>query len=867
MAVGDRLGPYQILAPLGAGGMGEVYRARDTKLDRDVAIKVLPDSVAQSAERLARLEREAKVLASLNHPNIAQIYGVEDLSIVMELVEGETLAGPLKLETALDYARQIASALEAAHDKGIVHRDLKPANIKVTPQGVIKVLDFGLAAVALGSGQSTGDPANSPTLTMGATQLGMILGTAAYMSPEQAKGKTVDKRADIWSFGVVLYELLTGARLFAGEDVSETLAQVLTKQPDLDRVPAPAKRLIQACLEKDPRQRLRDIGDAQRLVAEDTPSSAAPPREGGRSWLWIAATAFSSVVALAVALVHFRETPPQSAAVRFQIPLPAIDGAPFLSPDGRRIAFVGSTNDKQGQIWIRSLDSLEARALAGTRAANNDLFWSPDSRFVGFWSDGKLKKVEATGGPPQTICSTAGFGGAVWNRDGTIIFSGGQFEGLVLVSQAGGTPTRLLHQNPNAAGRYPSLLPDGKHILYLVPTPSSDDSGVFVSAVDGSGAKRLLNASSRAIYAPPAASGVPGHLLFVRDGTLMAQPLDAASFDPVGEAVPVAEQIGGPIPQVWFSASANGALAYRTGAGGTSAQLRWFDRAGRPTGTLGPPGTYNDVALSPDGKRVAVTRSDGAELDIWILDVARNVPSRFTFDPALDWDPVWSPDGSRLAFASRRGPPGGVDHLYWKDATGAANEELVSKSDLSQRPKDWSPDGKLILFMQNNGLWVLPVGAGEDRKPVPYLQSAYAQSQGQFSPGVAGPRWVAYTSNESGQSQIYVQSFPVGAGKFQVSTGGGVQPRWRRDGKELFYVSLDRKLMAVTVNTTPKFEAGVPQELFQTQLRGSGGFTNVFRYDVTADGQRFLIDSDIDGAEIASRPINVVLNWQAGLRK
>jgi eukaryotic-like serine/threonine-protein kinase len=874
LAVGTRLGSYEILAPIGAGGMGEVYRAKDTKLKRDVALKVLPEAFAADPERMARFQREAEVLASLNHPNIAQIYGVEERALVMELVEGESPRGPMQFDEAWKIASQIAAGLEYAHDKGIVHRDLKPANVKVTPDGVVKLLDFGLAKAFSAPTSASGSVDNSPTLTLGATQLGVILGTAAYMAPEQAKGKSVDKRADIWAFGVVLYELLTGERLFSGDDVSDTLAQVLTRQPDWERVPARARRLLRACLEKDPKLRLRDIGDARRLIDEEPPAPVATtsaldaptPRP---PWMWMAASALFCLIAAALALVHFREEPPEAVTTRFQIPSPekiSVNSAPFLSPDGRRLAFTGSTG-AQSQIWVHSLDSLDDRALPGTEGAGTtDLFWSPDSRSIGFVANGKLRRIEASGGPPQTLCDASFFVGGTWNRSGMIVFASGT-GGLSRVSQAGGAPALLAGTDPNTRRVFPQFLPDGNHLIYMSQSSNSEESGIYLTTVAGSPPKRLVGTTSRGAYAPPSSSGQKGDLLFIREGALMAQPLDPNTFELAGEPFPVAERVGANAAAAFYSVSFTGALAYRTGLIGGNSQLIWFDRTGKSLGTLGPPGQYNDVVLSPDGKRAAVTRSEGGfSADVWILDVARNIPTRFTFDPAADWDPVWSSDGRHVIFASLRGAPS-VNRIFWKDSTGVGNEDLLLKSDAGQRPKGVSPDGKFLLFTQGNDLWVLPLTPGQERKPAPYLQSPYTESQGQFSPGVSGPRWIAYTSNESGPTQIYVQSFPIGAGKFQISTGGGLQPRWRRNGKELFYVSPDWKLMAVEVTTAPKFEAGIPKVLFQTQMRPGGGSTNVFRYDVTPDGQRFLIDSESGSGDSDSIPVTVVLNWQASLKK
>ncbi len=858
--------------------MGEVYRALDTKLGRDVAIKIIPEIFARDADRMMRFAREARVLASLNHPHIAAIYGVEERALVMELVEGPTLAeriaqGPVPLEEALPIARQIAEALEYAHEKGVVHRDLKPANIKLTADGQAKVLDFGLAK-ALSSEPAPGESsADSPTLTMRATQAGIIMGTAAYMSPEQARGKTVDKRADIWAFGVVLYEMLTGAQLFEGETVSDTLAHVLTKEPDWDRAPAKTRRLLRDCLEKDPKQRLRDIGDGWRLLEEPP---AEHPHHSALPWAALAAVAI--LAALGLAVVHFRETPPQPVPVRFQIPAPdktTFDGGMALSPDGRRLAFIATGPDGRRMVWVRSLDSLAAQALPGTERAAFNPFWSPDSRFLGFAVQGMLKKVEATGGPPQTLCEIPGtiIGGS-WSRDGVIVF-GAPNSGLFRVSQAGGVATQFTKPDASLGETghlRPWFLPDGRRFLYLTRNRNVEDDAIYLAALDGKARKRLVDARQAADYSPPAAGSENGHLLFLRDSTLMAQALDPKRFELAGDSFPVAEQVGSFLALGFFSVSANGVLAYRSGSSGSNSQLVWFDRGGKSLGTLGQPADYlGGLALSPDGKRVAVSEVDQAgKSDVWLLDVARGVHTRFTFD-ALSTRPTWSPDGMRLVFNSTRG---GSPNIYQKDSSGSGNEELLLKSAF---PEDWSPDGRYLLYnfsdpkIGNRDLWVLPDPAGppENHKPIPYLQTPFSKGQGQFSPD---GHWIAYTSDESGPSQyqVYVQSFPAGAGKFQVSTGtGGTQPRWRRDGKEIFYLAADGKLMAVETQTAPTFEAGAPRALFDPQIsRGRMPAWVYYRYDVTADGKRFLVSSGPAALESsASAPITVVVNWLAALKR
>jgi Tol biopolymer transport system component len=869
---GRHIGPYQIVSFLAAGGMGEVYRARDTKLKRDVALKVLPEAFARDPGRMARFQREAEVLASLNHPNIANIYGVEERALVMELVEGQSPKGPMPFDDAWKIASQIAEGLNYAHERGIVHRDLKPANIKVTPAGVVKLLDFGLAKAYSDGPETAGaDPADSPTMTLGGTLPGVILGTAAYMSPEQARGKSVDRRADIWAFGVVFYELLTGTQLFRGEDLTDILASIVKEQPELRAAPERARKLLKACLEKDPKKRLQSIGDTHYLL-EVEPTA----EKHSRPYLTLA-LALAALLLVAwgtVSFFYFRQHPAEAAVVRFQIPAPEkkndLNSPLAVSPDGRRLALTFTGEDRRTLVWVRALDSLEMRALPGTDGASLVMppFWSPDSRFIGFFADGRLKKIDVSGGRVQTLSPAEGLiYGASWNRDGVIIF-GRPGGGFWRVPESGGIPAQITA--PGSGDMLPWFLPDGRHFLYSVASAIPENNITFVASVDGKEKKRLLGGSysNATAYVPPSAPGEKGHLLFLLQGRLMAQPFDDRTLELTGEALPVAQQV------TYFSVSANGILAYRGGRGiiptETEQQLAWFDRMGKSLGTVGPPSQYNDVALSPDGKRAAVSRLGSG--DIWILDLARNTPARFTFGPSLDFEPVWSPDGKRLAFASRR--DGGLDRIYWKETSGIGSEEAVSKFSGNQRPKAWSPDGKFLLFMHSAeghfNLWELPADAAQpvtERKATPYFTSAFNVTQGQFSPGPANaPRWVAYTSNESGQNQIYVQSFPAGTGKFQVSTNGGVQPRWRKDAKELFYLSPERELMAVEVKTAPTFEAGAPEELFQTQVSGGGNLANIFRYDVAPDGDRFLVLNQTGGGGTDPSPITVVVNWIAGLK-
>jgi serine/threonine protein kinase len=885
LRIGTRLGPYEILSPIGAGGMGEVYRARDTLLGRDVALKVLSPTLAGDSQYMARFQREAQVLASLNHPNIAILHGLQESdgvrALVMELVEGPALSerirlGPIPLEEALPIARQIAEALETAHERGIIHRDLKPANVKLTQDGAVKVLDFGLAKALDDDGATSS--ANSPTITMAATRAGVILGTAAYMSPEQAKGKRVDRRGDIWAFGVVLYEMLTGKQMYLGETAAETLAFVMTKDAALDALPAvtpPAIRhLLRRCLERDPRRRLQAIGEARILLSEDHPLAlAAPPAPApSRPVTLVAAlgVALIAVLALAfLAFVHFRETPLEPSVSRFGIPSPEKAGFfnnnPLISPDGRKLAFVATSEGKQ-LVWVRPLDSLVAQPLSGTDGALLP-FWSPDSRFIVFSASGKLKKVEAAGGPPQTLCDTQPFAlGGSWSRDGTIIF--GSNSGLLRVSSAGGVPTPLTSLDSSRHERghlWPQFLPDDRHFLYLAASNQSENSAIYLASRDSAKDRRqLVRAAYNAVYAPSVKYGrgqLSGYLLFVREGTLMAQPFDEKRLELAGEAFPVAEQVGLYLDLAFFSVSSNGVLAHRAG-GGQNTQLAWYDRAGKQLQTVGPPGDNESLALSADETRVAVTRQEASNRDLWLIDLARNSSSRFTFHAAADLMPVWSADGARIAFASMRDGPAS---LYQKVSSGAGNDELLLKSSgINLFPQDWSRDGRYLLYASVDSksgfdLWVLPLDG--DRKPIPFLQTQFREWQGQFSPDA---KFIAYTSDESGKAEIYVQPFPVSGAKWMISAGGGSQPRWRRDGKEIFYLSLERKLMAVEVKTARGLEAAIPKPLFQTRIQGST-LSPGSRYAASANGQRFLISSAPE--ELASAPITLVLNWTAGLKK
>jgi serine/threonine protein kinase len=872
LSIGDKLGHYEILAPIGAGGMGEVYRARDTKLKRDVALKVLPDSFANDPERMARFQREAEVLASLNHPHIAQIYGVEERALAMELVEGEAPKGPLPFDDAWKIASQIAAALEYAHDKGIIHRDLKPANIKVTPDGTVKLLDFGLAKAFTNQREPQTSVENSPTLTIAATEVGVILGTAAYMPPEQAKGKSVDRRADIWSFGVVLYELLTGARAFQGEDVSETLVSVIRDEPDLSKIPLKARKLLGRCLEKDPKKRLRDIGEAAYLL-EAAPLTAPSALRTGNAIPWTA-TGLVTVLLAVLAFIHFREAQPEQRSVRYQIPAPgktAVQGFK-LSPDGRYLAFTAPDGGVD-RVWIRPLDSLQQHALPATDGATYP-FFSPDSSHIGFFAQGKLKRIAVTGGPPQTLCDAPDPRGGAWGPDGDIVFAPGVNSVLYRVRAEGGAPTPVAKLTlPSGSGgslRFPDFLPRSKRFFYVALGNTAETTGLYVGSLDGVPPVRVLPDASHAAYVPPAAPAASGHLVFRRESTLLAQPFDSEHLRATGEVFPLADQIGEASNTGFsaFSASWNGTLVYQSGAGIAIRELVWRDRSGKLLGTITKPDLIYSPALSPDERRLAFSLGNQSSSmgDIWLQDLARGAPSRFTFGPDIRENPVWSPDGASIAFTFRTAS-GGFNDLYQKPSSGAGKEQLLLHGGTNAFASDWSRDGKLIVFSQTgdntkDDLWLLPLDG--DRKPRLYLQTSFYENQGQFS---LDGRWMAYSSDESGQFQVYVQPIPPNGAKWQISSAGGSQPRWRPDGKELFYAAPDRKLVAVPVKIDSSFAAGVPVALFEGIELLDLAVDRALTYRPAADGQRFLVSAAAGGDAAAATPLTVVTNWTAGLKK
>ena len=885
LAAGSRLGHYEIAELIGKGGMGEVYRARDSKLNRFVALKVLPGALANNPERMARFQREAQLLAQLNHPNIAAIYGLEDSgnhwAIVMELVEGETLQGPLPVPEAVRLAKQIADAVEYAHDKTVIHRDLKPANIKVTPEGQVKVLDFGLAKALdeAGSAHIEGDPMNSmsPTLTMGATQAGVILGTAAYMAPEQAKGKRADRKADVWAFGVVLYEMLTGKRVFAGETMAETLASVMKEPLTFDALPketpAALRKLVMRCLDRDLRRRVQSMAEARIIledvlagrtdeIAEEVKIVAAPAKP---SWIPWAIAGSATLAALLALWAPWKSPSPVPEVVRLEVDPPeqtTFNNAQILSPDGRHMAFTATADDGLA-LWVRSLDSLEARLLAKPNS-NPVPFWSADSKFILFQDVGKLKKVDLAGGPPITITDApVSFGGGTWSKDGRIVL-GDRSGVLVEVPSGGGAPiilTKLDEKRQEYSHALPWFLPDGKHFLYLRRSNNTEFSGVYVGALDTPPEKQepkpLLVSDLSALYAATGTGS--GYLFYTRDATLLAQPFDPSALAFKGDPIPLAKGVRATAYGMGrFTVSDSGSFGYSTGgdAGGAIRnRLTWLDRKGMTVGTVGERGPYNTLALSPDGSRVAAELQNATATDLWLMETGAGGKSdRFTFSPSREANPVWSSDGAQIVFSG-----GGPFQLFVKPTNLGADEVELFKSPEPKFATDWSRDGKTLLFTgvgASNDLWSLSMD-GAKRKAEVFLKTDAAEQLGKLSPD---GRWLAYMSNATGKFEVYVRPFPVSAdrtGQWMVSNNGGQDPHWRRDGKELFYVrpGSPAAVMAVDVSPGEVFKAAAPKELFPLTFAPPGTRNGIgYTWDVMPDGQKFLFSvPDVRGAARSSR--------------
>ena len=894
--ISQTIAHYRVQEKIGAGGMGEVYRAQDTRLCRDVALKVLPEVFARDPERMARFEREAKVLASLNHPNIASIYGLEESNgaraLVMELVEGLTLAervkqGPLPLDEALPIAKQIAEGLEYAHERGIIHRDLKPSNVKLTPDGQLKVLDFGLAK-ALEGETSEEELQNSPTLSAAATRAGVLLGTAAYMSPEQARGKRVDRRADIWAFGCVLYEILSGNTAFTGETVSDTLAAVLRSEPDLSSLPSSVppriRELLGRCFRKDTKQRLQAIGDArivleellsgkfQELATVSLAGTVAPP-VWRRAMPWAVA---GLAIAAAIAVVFWGrgERPAPKASEHLSILPPPGDsfstgffGAVAFSPDGTTIAY-SARHGTSTRLYLRSLDRFTSSALPGTEDALYP-FFSPDGQWVGFSADGKLKKVLAHGGEPVTLCEATSIRGASWGTDDTIFFVPTFQSGLMRVSATGGTPqvfTTVESSKGERSHRWPEILPGGKAVLYSIiaanDVGSWVDSKIAVERLDTHEKKILPIRGTYPRYSPS------GHLVYMREESLFAVPFDLKSLEVTGPTVPVLEAVAMVTNSglANFAVSRTGSLAYIPG-NPLSARglLTWMSRKGSVESLAAPAQVYSNLRLSPDGQRVAMAVRSGPQVDVWVYDISNGALSRLTFDGRSTL-PIWTPDGKKITFM--RSGDAGVE-LVSKSADGTGSEEiLLHGQEFSRVPGSWSPDGKFLLYSPvypDTGcdIFVLPMEV--DSKPRPFVQTKFDEYDPRFSPD---GHWVAYISNETGRGEIYVQPFPGPGGKWQVSTEGGLWPVWARDGRELFYLSTSvGKLMSVSVTTQPRFSASTPRFIADLPpLPSSSGASNNGVFEASPDGQRFLFVK-VNGPDASSGEIRVILNWDEELRR
>ena len=898
--IGTTISHFQILEKLGEGGMGVVYKAQDTKLNRAVALKFLPAHLSASEQDKARFLQEAQAAASLNHPNICTIYGIDEheghIFIAMELVEGRTLREEnrsFSVKQTVDIGVQIADGLAAAHEKGIVHRDIKPENIMIRKDGIVQIMDFGLAKLR-GASRLTKE--------------GTMVGTVGYMSPEQVQGHDTDHRTDIFSLGVILYELLSGQSPFKGvhetaiiyEIVNVDAAPISSLKPEVD---ADVDAIVLECLAKEPDERYQSAKEVAKelrrfkressrtrvsrvsvtreayrpsgvsAIQEDLPL-ATPKKKlfSIERLVW----ASIAIALIAVAFLHVSETVPEARTYRSTILPPeksnfstSFGGNIALSPDGRLLAFVARDSVARTLLWVRPLNALAGQALNGTDEASFP-FWSPDSRFIGFFAGGKLKKIEASGGPPQTLCDAIAGRGGTWNDEGTIVFcpSGG-LAPLFRVSAAGGVPiavTKLDSNRNEQSHRWPTFLPDGKHFLFATRATQggvSELDGLYLASLDSTFVpRRLVTGSSSVEFAN-------GHILFARDQTLMAQPFDTKRLDLSGDAIPIAERVyfEAFTSKTAFSASQNGTLVYQTGTGSAGVRLIWFDRSGKQLGMLNQPSVYNDLRLSPDGKRIAISQFDAKTRngDIWLYEIGRAVWTRFTFDPATERWPIWSPDGSTIVFASDRNKR---FDLYQRASSGAGGEQLLIESGFPKATSDWSRDGKYIAYSATapktgSDIWILPVnprGTGGEQKPFVFLQTDFAESRAMFSPD---GRWIAYQSNESGKEEVYVRPFPGPGGKWQVSTNGGIRPRWRRDGKEIFFLAPDDKLMVAEIKLgTASVDVGSSRPLFHFRPFGGAGRDI---YDVTDDGQRFLVASP--GGEDNSSPVTLVVNWPAEQKK
>ncbi len=913
--IGKTIGPYQILVELGRGGMGEVYRAKDTKLDREVAIKVLPEAFALDADRLARFEREAKTLASINHPNIAAIYGIEMSALIMELVEGEDLSvviarGPMPLDDVLPIARQLADALEAAHEQGIIHRDLKPANIKLRADGTVKVLDFGLAKAMDPAGVSGANASNSPTLTARATQMGMIIGTAAYMAPEQARGRAVDRRADIWAFGVVVYEMLTGRRAFEGDDISITLASVLKEDVKWDALPsdlpASIRRVLRRCLEKDPKRRLAAISDA-RLELEEaaSPLDVAPipvaVARGGigqmERAIWVSVAVLALLAVAFLVITRPRSTPVLEAPpARFGVLPPGngrfVGAVPrfAISPDGRALVFSARLETgKPEQLWLRRLDSTEVRPIPGTASVAGALspqspFWSPDGRYVAYFVESvspgntrgssRLLTLDLQGGSVQKVCDVPSNNGAgSWNAEGVILVSSQETKGIQRVPASGGVPVQVTTIDPSrkeVAHLFPQFLPDGRHFIYQARTAEHAGWMTFVGSIDSPDRKELVQSD----YARFAA---PNMLLYLKDDNLLAQIMEPPTLELIGEPVLIGAGIDS-MPsngRAGFSVSNAGVLvmnitseAVKTGA--ADRQLTWVDRSGKPVGTVATSSSAARLRLSPDGTRVALLEYSPRNVNpsagsLWVAELGRDARTPLTSGQILAFSPTWSADNARVLFGSD--PGNGSTTMVERAASGATPPStVVEAAGRVILPIDESADGARVVFTSSEaGVRSLHILTRSDGTTAPYLTSGFDYPQASLS---RDGKWLAYVSNESGDYEVVVQSFPDPArGKWPISTGGGFHPRWRQDGGELFYMDNERRLVAVSIATDKGFAVGRAAPLFALPLatltRATGA---AYVYDVAPNGQRFLVSMPSADASQDS-PLTVTTNWTGLLKK
>ncbi len=881
---GTKLGPYQILDPIGAGGMGEVYRARDTRLDRLVAIKVLPEHLSASPDVRARFEREARAVSSLNHPHICTLFDVGHQDgvdyIVMEYLEGETLAarlarGPLPTPELLRVAIEIADALDKAHKQGFVHRDLKPGNVMLTKSGA-KLLDFGLAR-STGLAASLSDLSRSPTMSRPLTTEGSIVGTFQYLAPETLEGKEADARSDIFAFGAMLYEMATGKRAFEGKSQASVIAAILERQPEAvstvqPLVPPALDRLIAQCLVKEPDQRRQTMHDVLlevQWISEGGSKAGVPlavsvrRRSSGRL-AWTTAIV-AAIVAAGFAVGWLARRPARPEPVRFFVAAPegaSAVGSPKISPDGHVIAYNVTDSTGAVRIWIRPMSALAAEPVAGTDGAGRP-FWSPDSRFIGFMAGGKMKKVSVAGGPAVTICESGSGGDGSWGSGGVVLYDGSAADSIRRVSAAGGVAapaTRIDRTRGETGNAWPQFLPDGRHFLYLAMAVKAESTAIKAGRLDSNEARILATGNfSRMEYVQP------GYVLFVKDRALMAQPFDAGKLKFRGEPFPLMDDVavgGGGASNADFSASENGVLVCRGGAASAGSRFVWVDRAGKDLGPVGAPADYGGVSLSRDATRIAceVGVTSGTKSDIWILDPARDATMRFTFKPSLNVWPVWSPDGASIVFASDRD---GSFALYQKPSTGATDEALLLKMGSNAGPVDWSLDGRYIACLEFGGatrwdIWVLPTFG--DQKPIPFVRTEFNEMEARFSPDA---RWIAYSSNESGRREVYLQPFPGPGGKLQVSTHGGRDPQWRRDGRELFFLGSEGKMMSVVVNPGAVLQLSTPKPLFDaTRASENPAGKN---YAASADGQRFLMRRQIQAPILPAT--TVILNWTAGLKQ